>query len=124
MVNRDKIQLRNLTFYANHGVNPEERALGQRFVVDVTLFLDLRAAGQTDDLSRTINYAEAFKLIRGVVEGTPRALIEAVAEDIAAVLLSHTLARRVMVRVAKPWAPVKGMVAGDVAVEIERTREE
>lgn len=116
----DRILLSGLTFYGYHGVNPEERVLGQRFVVDVALELDLQPAGRSDDLNQTINYALAYKLIRDVVEGPPRQLLEAVAESIADALLAATPARTVRVRVAKPWAPVKGMVAGEIAVEIER----
>jgi len=118
----DRILLTGLTFYGYHGVNPEERQLGQRFVVDLALGLDLGPAGRSDDLARTINYSEVYKLVREVVEGPPCALIEAVAERIAERTLAQTSATSVRVRVAKPWAPVKGMVAGEVAVEINRAR--
>ncbi|MGH2457833.1 MAG: dihydroneopterin aldolase [Chloroflexota bacterium] len=119
----DRILLHGLTFYGYHGVNPEERQLGQRFVVDVALSMDLEPAGRSDDLSRTINYSQVYKVIRDVVEGPPLNLIEAVAERIAEVVLSQTAAAAVKVRVTKPWAPVKGMVAGEVAVEISRARQ-
>jgi dihydroneopterin aldolase len=120
MAHDDRILLTGLTFYGYHGVNPEERQLGQRFVVDVALTLDLEPAGQSDDLTRTIDYGAVYRLIRDMVEGPPCNLIEAVAERIAQAILSRTGARLVEVRVAKPWAPVKGMVAGEVAVEISR----
>ena len=118
----DRILLHGLTFYGYHGVNPEERRLGQRFVVDVGLTLDLEPAGRSDDLSRTVNYSQVYKLVRDVVEGPPFDLIEAVAERVAQVVLSQTAASAVQVRVTKPWAPVKGMVAGEVSVEICRAR--
>jgi dihydroneopterin aldolase len=118
----DRLTLSGLTFYGYHGVNPEERVLGQRFVVDVTLRLGLEAAGRSDDLAQTINYAAVYKLICDVVEGPPRLLIEAVAEAVADAILAATPACSVQVRIAKPWAPVKGMVVGEVAVEIRRAR--
>jgi 7,8-dihydroneopterin aldolase/epimerase/oxygenase len=119
----DRILLTGLTFYGYHGFNPEERALGQRFVVDLALNLDLRPAGRSDDLAQTANYSEVYRLVRDVVEGPPRNLIEAVAEAVAEAVLARTTANFVWVRVRKPWAPVKGMAAGEVAVEIERRRE-
>lgn len=122
MANDDSIRLTELTFYGYHGVNPEERVLGQRFVVDVILKFDLEPAGRSDDLGQTINYSSIYQLIRDVVEGPARQLLEAVAERIADALLASTPARTARVRVAKPWAPVKGMVIGEVAVEIERKR--
>ena len=50
MLTSDEILLEGMRFYAYHGVNPEERALGQRFTVDVVLAVDLRRAGRSDDL--------------------------------------------------------------------------
>src|SRR5687768_10448105 len=84
----DEILLEGLRFYAYHGVNPDERTRGQRFTVDVRLVVDLRRAGQSDDLADTVSYSVVYKLVRGIVEGEPRQLIEAVAEEIAAAILT------------------------------------
>lgn len=119
----DEIQLEGLRFYGYHGVHPEERRLGQRFVVDVALAVDLRAAGESDDLGQTVSYSAAYAEIRRVVEGEPRFLIEAVAEAIAAAMLAlDARVQRVQVRVAKPEAPVKGSILDTVAVRIVRWR--
>src|SRR5215208_4896476 len=84
----DEILLEGMRFYAYHGVNPEERALGQRFTVDIALAVDLRRAGQSDDLADTVSYSAVYKLVREIVEGEPRQLIEAVAEKIAVAILT------------------------------------
>jgi len=118
----DRIILQGMVFYGYHGVNPEERELGQRFVVDLELEKDLSAAGLSDDLTQTVNYASAYKLAREVVEGQPCNLIETVAELLATALLSRLSIDGVRVRVRKPWAPVKGSVLDSVAVEIVRKR--
>jgi dihydroneopterin aldolase len=121
---RDEVLLEGLRFYAYHGVNPEERAQGQRFVVDVSLFTDLRGAGQSDDLERTINYSAVYKRIRAIVEGSPRNLIEAVAEEIAAVLMvDFPLARAVTVTVRKPEVALKGAMLDTAGIRIHRVRE-
>jgi dihydroneopterin aldolase len=39
----------------------QENKLGQKFVVDATLLADLSHAGRTDDLQRTINYAQVYE---------------------------------------------------------------
>lgn len=119
----DEILLEGMRFYGYHGVHPEERRLGQRFVVDVALAVSLHRAGESDDLEQTVSYSAAYAEIRRVVEGEPRQLIEAVAEEIAATMLAlDERVQRVRVRVAKPEAPVRGSVLDTVAVRITRWR--
>ncbi len=118
----DTIRLCNMQFYGRHGVNPEEQTLGQRFEVDVELFLDLRLAAQHDDLHRTINYAHVYRAVQRIVEEERFALIEALAETIAMHIGRHFGPEGVRVCVRKPHAPLEG-VLDYVAVEIERTKE-
>jgi dihydroneopterin aldolase len=116
----DRIILKGMRFYGYHGVMPAERELGQPFVVDLELRCDLREAGETDDLARTVDYSRVFELVKGIVAGGPYLLIEALAERIAASLLAGFPVREVSVRVSKPQAPLKGIFT-DVAVEIRRS---
>ncbi len=119
----DEILLEGMRFYAYHGVNPEERALGQRFTVDVVLAVDLRRAGQSDDLGDTVSYSAVYKLVRGIVEGEPRQLIEAVAEEIAAEILTEfPPVQHVTVTVRKPEVPMKGSMLDAAGVRITRSR--
>ena len=117
----DWISLEGMVFYGMHGVDPAEKALGQRFVVDVALQRDLRTAGRTDDLGKTINYAQVFKIARQVLEGPSKDLIEALAEEIARrIAETHDGIETIRVRVRKPEVPIKGSVLAAAAVEIER----
>lgn len=119
----DRIRLNDMVFYGYHGVLAEERALGQRFVVGVEIRTDLRGAGLSDDLSRTVNYAEVYLAVQEIVSGPPCHLIEAVAERIASrLLMDHPLAQSVAVRVRKPDVPIPGAVLGGAEVWIERER--
>ena len=43
----DKIEIKELEIFANHGVYPEENVLGQKFVISATLFTHTRQAGLT-----------------------------------------------------------------------------
>ncbi len=120
---RDEVFLEGLRFYAFHGVNPEEQALGQRFVIDVRIETDLRPAGRSDDLDRTISYSAVYKRVRAVVEGAPRRLIETVAEEIAATLLADFPAAEIVsVTVRKPEVPMKGSMLDAAGIRIVRTR--
>jgi len=119
----DLIELRGLTFYGYHGAFPEERTLGQRFVVDLRIWLDLAPAGLADDLNLTADYGLVAETVRDLVEGEPVSLVEALAERIARrVLHDFPMIQRAGVRIEKPSAPVKASPAGLVAVEIVRDR--
>lgn len=111
-----------MRFYGYHGALPEERKLGQRFQVDVSLSLDLYRAGSSDSLDQTVDYGNVYRAIREIVEGKSCRLIETVAERIAENLLHDFPAVEVCgVRVTKPDPPIDGHY-DSVSVEIERKR--
>ncbi len=119
----DYIHLNEMEFYGYHGALPEETKLGQRFRVSVSLATDLAEAGKTDNLDKTVNYAEVYSVCRAIVEGEPVKLIEAVAEKIAANVMEEFAAKATGVRVVliKPDPPIPGHYAS-VSVDITRGR--
>lgn len=119
----DCIILTGMQFYGFHGVNPEERRLGQPFIVDLTAELDLEPAGASDNLADTVSYTHLYRAVRDVMEGEPYNLLEAAARNIADTVLSHqALVSGVRVRVSKPRPPIRGSVVESAAVEIYRER--
>jgi len=118
----DKIYVNRMEFYGYHGVFPEENRLGQRFIVDLAVSVDLKQAGRTDELEFSVNYGELYQVCKEVVEGKPYKLLEAVAEEIAAsVIRAFPLVMDVTVKVIKPDPPIPGHYKS-VAVEITRGR--
>jgi dihydroneopterin aldolase len=117
----DRILLSGLRVRGHHGVLPHEAQLGQVFEVDLELAVDLAAAGQADDLDLTVDYGSLAGRVAEVVGGRPRKLLEAVAEDVAQLVLADERVRQVRVRVTKPQAPLP--VDASVSVEITRDRE-
>lgn len=118
----DRIVLKGLQVFARHGVLPEENRLGQRFAVDVTAFLDLRPAGESDDFHRTVCYDALTKLVLETVTAKRFYLIEAAAESVAQALLAAFPAiDRVVVEVRKPAAAIDA-VFDHVGVVVERSR--
>jgi dihydroneopterin aldolase len=119
----DTIVLEGMHFVGYHGTRSAENELGQRFVVDVALFCDLHAAGQSDDLAQTVDYSQVHDQVRAIVEGPPLRLTEAVAERIAAAILrEQPLVQAVRVKVAKPNVRLGTTVLHGSAVEIVRER--
>jgi dihydroneopterin aldolase len=120
----DKIVLEGMVFHGRHGTLPAERELGQPFVVDVELRLDLRPAGLSDDLTQTVDYGEVHKQVKEIVEGPPVSLTETVAERVAATVLEqHPPVEAVRVKVAKPHVRLGDTVLEGSAVEILRRRD-
>jgi dihydroneopterin aldolase len=117
----DRIELTGLRVRGRHGVLPAERELGQEFVVDVVLSLDMRPAAAEDDLSRTVDYGTLAGRLVSLIEGPPVNLIETLAERLAAACLDQQNVEEVEVTVHKPSAPVPFPFA-DVSVTIRRAR--
>lgn len=119
MPEHDAIHLRGLEFYAYHGVLPEEQVLGQRFLIDMDIFIDLRQAGTSDQVGDTIHYGEVYQVIKTCVTAERYQLLERLAEEIAKRVLEKFLCVAVRVEVHKPQAPIPGIFR-DVSVEIRR----
>jgi dihydroneopterin aldolase len=117
----DRIAVTGIAAYGYHGVLADERRDGQRFLVDVALGVDTRAAAATDDLTRTVDYSAVAAAVVALVEGDPADLIETLAARIADAALGFPLVTVVEVTVHKPEAPV-GVPFHDVTVTIERRR--
>ncbi|NMM95574.1 2-amino-4-hydroxy-6- hydroxymethyldihydropteridin e pyrophosphokinase [Bifidobacterium sp. DSM 109960] len=116
----DRIVLTGVRANGTHGVLDFEHERAQPFVVDATLYLDLEAAGASDDLNDTVDYGRAAKEIVAVIEGEHADLIEHLAQRIADRLLGIPPIRQVDVTVHKPHAPIT-VPFDDVAVSISRS---
>jgi 7,8-dihydroneopterin aldolase/epimerase/oxygenase len=117
----DRIELRGLSVRGRHGVLERERADGQEFVVDITVWIDLADAAASDALADTYDYAALAKLAADIVAGPPRNLIEAVGGEIADQVMDDERVHAVEVVVHKPQAPIPQHFA-DVAVVVRRSR--
>lgn len=117
----DRITLTGLRVFAHHGVFDFERAEGQEFVIDVTVFVDLAPAASGDELAQTVHYGELANAVVRAVERDPVDLIETVAERVAGVALGFGGVDQVEVTVHKPGAPIE-VPFDDVSVTILRGR--
>lgn len=125
MTAADRLSLLGMRFLGRHGVLPEEKVTAQPFEVDLVLHAELADAAERDDLAATVDYARLFGIVRDIVEGTSRDLIEALAGEIASAALAATppeIVESVEVRVRKPEAPIHGSF-DTVEVSLTRRRE-
>lgn len=118
----DRIELKGLKAYGHHGVFDFEKREGQDFIVDMTCWLDLKPAAESDDLNDTVSYADLAEIAHGVITGEPFDLIEKVSGVIAdQVMNTYEQIIAVEVAVHKPQAPIPREFA-DVAVIARRSR--
>ncbi|MBQ1459248.1 MAG: 2-amino-4-hydroxy-6-hydroxymethyldihydropteridine diphosphokinase [Butyrivibrio sp.] len=116
----DKITIKGLEVFANHGVYPEENRLGQKFVVNAVLYVDTRAAGLSDDLDLSVNYGTVCHQITDFLTANTYKLIERAAEELARhILINNPLVHEIDVEIEKPGAPI-GLPLETVSVKIHR----
>ncbi|WP_299251991.1 dihydroneopterin aldolase [uncultured Cytophaga sp.] len=102
------ISLEGLKFHAFHGVHPQERLVGNIFLVDIHLSMQPLADGFKDDLLRTIDYEHVYKLVAEEMRD-PKHLIETLAENIITNVCTHIpLAEHARVVISKMNPPVGG----------------
>jgi dihydroneopterin aldolase len=112
-----KVELRGLELKGYHGVEPEERELGQTFLYDVALEVGDRGAG--DRLSEAVDYTLVAAAVREVNERRFD-LLEALATAVAETLLERFRPESVRVRVRKPGVKPAGLTVEFSAVTVSR----
>jgi FolB domain-containing protein len=117
----DRIVIKDLLLRGIIGINDWEREKRQDILINITLYGDLRPAGESDDIAETINYRTVTKKIIEHVEKSEPFTVEALAKDIARICFSEARVKRARVRVEKPGAL---RFARSVGVEIERSAED
>ena len=116
--------MEGMQFYGFHGVNVEERSLGQSYVVDLAVEIDLGVSGRSDCLEETVSYTHLYRSVQKVLEGESKNLLEATAEAVAGRILEEFPVDAVQVRVKKPRPPIKGSFVENAVVEIYRVRDQ
>jgi len=122
MKNRDQIMLKGMMFYGYHGVNPEERLVGQKFVVDVTVECSLVKPSLSDVVSDTVSYSDLFKTVKSIVEGPPHNLLESVAKNISEAILLNYDIESISVTIKKPDVPINGANLDYAGVTLTRNK--
>jgi dihydroneopterin aldolase len=117
-----KIELKELVFFARHGLLPEEDTLGQRFRVDVVVELDPALDLAADSPETTVNYVALFDTVKRIFTGHRYNMIEAAADAIAAAILQEfDKVLTATVKVKKPSVPVD-CICEYFAAEVTRCR--
>ncbi|MEL6438080.1 MAG: dihydroneopterin aldolase [Cyanobacteria bacterium J06621_8] len=116
----DSIQVSGIRAYGYVGYLPEERVLGQWFEVDLTLWVDLTPAGNSDDIADTVDYREAIAIVKEQITTAKFELVEKLISAIADQLLTLDKVSQVRVKLSKPAAPIPDF-GGHITLDITRS---
>ena len=118
----DNVFINGLVLHAYHGVMPHEGKVGQPFILDLVLDIDLADAAKSDKLADTVSYDAVVNVVSRTFAGKRYRLVEAAAGAVAdAVLQSFPRIRSLRITVRKPHAPVAAVFT-DVGVTLVRAR--
>ncbi len=115
----DQILIKDLLARGVIGISEKERSQPQDILINIVIFTDIRAAAISDDVEESINYRTVSKQVLAHASSVGRFTVEALAEDVARIILENPKVLGVRVRVEKPGAV---RFTRSVGVEIERMR--
>src|SRR4030042_3154547 len=111
-----QILLENMEFYSYHGHSPEERKIGNRFLVSVSLDTDMQKPSESDHLKDALDYREVYETVKEEVQ-VPSNLLEHVAGRIVKSLRrKFSSIEKVTVKVTKLNPPLGGRTEGVTVV--------
>jgi len=116
----DQVFINDLIARGIIGINDWEREKPQDILINITLYVDLRPAGQSDNLDDCIDYRTIARRAQNRAETAQFFTVEALAADLARICLEEARVNKVRVRVEKPGAV---RFTRSVGVEIERSRD-
>ncbi len=115
-----KITLKDMVFYGYHGVQDEERTLGQRFIVTITLTTDDSKDKLINRLEDTVDYTKVYSVIKNIMEVEKFLLLENCANAILDEVLDRfLLVKSALISIKKPSVPIQGHLSFS---EIEMSR--
>ena len=104
----NRIEVNGMRVWAHHGCMEEEAIIGQEYRIDVTIWADLGPSAATDDLDKTVDYVDVYRIVKREM-GVRSKLVEQVCERIVKGLRAELpLAQRVEVKVTKFQPPISG----------------
>ncbi len=123
MITTSSILIQGLEIYAYHGSFGEERQLGQRFLLDLTLRVDIAASAASDTLADTVDYGAVVGVVTEAFTQKRFKLLEAAARAVAqAVLAAYPSVASLAVTLRKPSPPIAATLSA-VGVSLEFTRD-
>lgn len=104
------IEIEDMEFFARHGCFVEERIIGNRFIVNLKMEVDIDKPAKSDALNDALNYQQAYMLVKQEMEQSSNLLEHVAARIIDALYETFSQLKKVTVKVSKMGPPVGGKV--------------
>ena len=114
-----QLLLKNLTFYAYHGVFPEENKIGGTYIVTLSLDIDLQKASETDNLEDTINYQLVYDVVKEQMQIQSKLIEHVAGRILRAVMSKFPQIAKAEVRLKKLNPPLGGQVESATVIMSE-----
>jgi 7,8-dihydroneopterin aldolase/epimerase/oxygenase len=113
------IQIENMEFYSFHGHFKEERIVGNKFLVDLTIETDMKVPMESDNLKDAVNYQRVYEILKLQMEKKSYLLEHIAGRIIDAIYTEVEGIKKVTVKVSKMNPPMGGKI-GSVSVVLSR----
>jgi dihydroneopterin aldolase len=113
------IQIENMEFYSFHGHFKEERIVGNRFIVDLTIETDMKIPAESDNLKDAVNYQLVYEIVKQQMELKSHLLEHIAGRILDAIYVEVEGIKKATVKVSKMNPPMGGKI-GSVSVILTR----
>jgi dihydroneopterin aldolase len=113
------IQIENMEFYSFHGHFKEERIVGNKFLVDVTIETDMKVPVESDNLKDAVNYQRVYEIVKQQMELKSHLLEHIAGRILDAIYTEMKGIQKVTVKVSKLNPPMGGKI-GSVSIVLTR----
>ena len=113
------IKIENMEFYSFHGHFKEERIVGNKFLVDLTIETDMKLPAESDNLKDAVNYQRIYELVKQQMELKSHLLEHIAGRIIDAVYADMDGIKKLTVKVSKLNPPMGGKI-GSVSIIMEK----
>ena len=113
------IQIENMEFYSFHGHFKEERIVGNKFLVDLTIETDMKVPAESDNLKDAVNYQHVYEIVKQQMEMKSHLLEHIAGRILDAIYADIEGINKVTVKVSKLNPPMGGKI-GSVSVVLTK----
>jgi dihydroneopterin aldolase len=113
------IKIENMEFYSFHGHFKEERIVGNKFLVDLTIETDMKLPAASDNLKDAVNYQRVYEIVKSQMEVKSHLLEHIAGRILDAIYTEMKGVEKITVKVSKMNPPMGGKI-GSVSIVLTR----
>ncbi len=113
------IELEEMEFYAYHGCFSEEQVVGNRFIVNISIGVDVEIPSKSDNIQNALNYVSVYEITKKEIQQNSHLLEHLTERILNAIHTKFDYVDWVRVKVSKMNPPMGGQMKA-VSITMER----